>query len=102
MRTFASDIRGGQHKVVGQFLLDAQVPLLNVGPNGLVGNGNDRKGKEWNCSAICTDACVAAIRPSGASVESHSDVGLGRGKNEGRGAFQGFGVTFVAVGVLVE
>src|SRR5436309_14520420 len=102
MRTFASDVRGRQHKMVRQFFLDVQVPLLNVGPNGLVRNGNDRKWKEWNCSTIRTDACVAAIRPGGASVKPYSDVGLRRGKNERWGAFQRFSVAFVAVGMFVE
>src|SRR2546421_5044124 len=102
MRTFASDVSGRQHKVVRQFFLDVQVPLLNVRPNGFVRNGNNRKWKEWNRSTIRTDARVAAIRPSGASVKPHSDVGLRRGKNERWGAFQRFGVAFVAVGMFVE
>src|SRR5438876_362339 len=102
MSTFAADVGSRHHKVVRQLFLDVQVPLLNIRPNSLVRNGNNRKWKEWNCSTIRTDARVAAIRPRGASVKPHSDVGLRRGKNQGRGAFQRFGVAFIAVRVLIE
>src|SRR5438132_2996535 len=36
---FASNVGRGSHEVVEQFLLNAQIPLLDVGPDGLVWNG---------------------------------------------------------------
>src|ERR1700720_3911357 len=40
MRTFAPNICSGKYNVTRQFFLNAEVPLLHVRPNGLVGNGS--------------------------------------------------------------
>ena len=41
MRTLAAHVRSGKHDVGWQFVLDIEVPLLHVGPNHLVGKGNE-------------------------------------------------------------
>ena len=46
MRAFASNIRYADDKISGKLLLDTQVPLLDVGPNGFVGDGIDGERKE--------------------------------------------------------
>src|ERR1700694_3106450 len=69
MSALATDIGGRKHEVGGQLSLDTQVPLLDVRPNRLLWNGNDRKWKEWYCSTISTDARVTAIRPSWTSIK---------------------------------
>src|SRR6267154_397729 len=84
--TFAADVRHGRDDVARKFLLDVEVPLLDVRPNHFVRDGADGK-REENASA---DPTVTA------------DVELRSIERKRRGAFERFGVGFVAVRVLEE
>src|SRR5579884_2035061 len=87
MSALAAHVRHGSNDVAGQFLLDAQIPLLQVRPNGLFGNRGHRQRKE--------QASAADVRVAG-------DVELLRRQNERRRSFERFGIAFVSIGVLKE
>ena len=68
----------------GKFSLGVEMPLLDVRPNGFVGNGINSQGE----------------KQSPADISIASDVKLLGGQHERRGTFQGFCIALVAVGVL--
>src|SRR5262249_31786220 len=86
VRTLATHIRHRRNDVTRNFLLHAEVPLLHIGPDGLVGNGVHRE-REQQAAA---DAAIAV------------HVELRSGQYRWWRAFQRLGVAFVAVGMLEE
>ncbi len=53
---FAAHVRDGKNYVRREFLLHVEVPLLHVGPDGLVGNGINGQRKE---QPAATDVAVS-------------------------------------------
>jgi len=85
--SLGADIRNGSHHVSGHLVLNVKVPLLNVGPLVLFGQGDDA---EWMESAAAANAAVAG------------NVALHRNQDARRRIFERFRIGLVAVGVLVK
>src|SRR6266404_8728992 len=90
MRAFASYIGRCEHYVAGHLSLHIEMPLLYVRPDGFIRNGGHAQREKWNRSACASDVRIAR----------HFKLRCVEG--EGSRTFEGFGVAFVAVGVLEE
>src|SRR5207248_1203318 len=86
MRALGAHIRKHADKFPREFVLHVQMPLLDIGPLGLGGNGNEA---EWEERA--GTAAQAGIS---------NDVVLHWRQSQRRRVFQRFRIGFVAVGVL--
>src|ERR1700733_1705478 len=95
---FAADVSKGADGVLEELVLNGDIPLLGVGPDGFVGNGSDGQGEgEWRT------ACISQARVAGRlSATGAGDIGLARSEDERSAAFQAFRVGFVAVAVVEE
>ncbi len=71
----------------GQVLLNIEVPLLDVGPNGLTRDGAHRKWEERNNSAGAANTGITGL-PGGATTDSAGDVELGSIERKRGRAFQ--------------
>src|SRR5882762_915722 len=90
VRAFAAHVGHCSHDVGRQFPLNVQMPLLDVGPNGLARDGIHGKRKEGNNPAAATNVPVSSY------VELRC-IERERGR-----AFERLGVALVAVGVFKE
>ena len=75
MRAFATDVRSGSYDVRWKFSLNVKVPLLNIWPYRLVGNGIDAEREQRH---ECT----------GADILVASDIGLRSVERKRSGAFE--------------
>ena len=83
----AADVGCLQYGVAWQLALNGQVELLDVRPGGVGGNGDHAQRK---------------LEPASTGLVIADEVVLVRRLHHRRGAFEGFGVAFVAIGVLEE
>src|ERR1700733_2705358 len=95
---FAADISKGADGVLEELMLDADIPLLGVGPDGSVGNGSDRQGEGQRRSARISQASVTRCL----SATGAGDIGLAGSEDEWRTAFEAFRIGFVAIAVIEE
>src|SRR5437773_4622362 len=86
MRAFGPNVRKHAHKSPREFVLHIQVPLLDVRPLRLCGNGNQAERKE--CAGATTERRIAR------------NVILHWRQRQRRRVLQRFRIGFVAVGVL--
>ena len=96
--SFAANICDVGHEIIGQFVLNAEAPLLSVGPDGFIGNGSDRQGEGHRRTAGISHASVT----SGLAATCAGDIRLAGREDERRAAFEAFGVGFIAVAVVEE
>src|SRR5229473_4224858 len=102
MCAFAPNIGNGKNHMRREFPLDAKVPLLDVRPLSLVRYGNDGERKEGHCPPASANARICTSSTGGTCALASSNVGLGRGQDKRRGAFERFSVALVAVGMFIE
>src|SRR5580704_12480200 len=95
---FAADISKGADGVLEELMLDADIPLLGVGPDGSVGNGSDRQGEGQRRSARISQASVTRCL----SATGAGDIGLAGSEDKWRTAFEAFRIGFVAIAVIEE
>src|ERR1700674_1371872 len=90
MDSRAADIRQRCHRVSGDVVLNVQMPLLHIGPDRFVGNGNETQGRGGCSQSRWVDICVTYCVEEGSSLR------------EGGVLLQLPGVGFALVGVFVE
>src|SRR4029077_7044087 len=90
MRALASYVRDGRDRVREDFVLNVQVPLLYVGPNSLVWDGDHRQRR-----------CRSRWLRNNLIVPDHAEDRCGL-HNRTRSRFQRLCIRFVAIGVLEE
>ena len=87
MGSLAANIAKGCDRILRQFALHAEAPLLDIRPNALRGNGGDIQRKRSGCSAALAHASDAFV--AGGMVLSHIQY-------QRCAAFERTGVRFVA------
>src|SRR5271170_190828 len=92
---FAANVGDGTDDVLGEFVLDADIPLLHVGPDGVVGNGSDRQGKGEGAAGSSQAGVTGRLAAAGTG-----DVRLVGSEDQGSATFQALGVGFAAVSVI--
>src|SRR4249920_4158751 len=90
MRALASYVRDGRDRVREDFVLNVQVPLLYVGPNGLVWDGDHRQRR-----------CRSGWLWNNLIVSDHAEDRCGL-HNRTRSRFQRLRIRFVAISVFEE
>src|ERR1700732_2069644 len=100
MRALAPHIRNLAYRVLKKLVLNTKIPLLHVGPNRGVGDGDHAQRKGLKRAATCSYTRISGrLR---ASAYASRQLRLRRVLDQGWAALQRFRICLIALTVIVE